>query len=88
MITERDLVPALPTIIISVVTVSIAAWLWYALTRPQKNVRIAVILNGLAVISFLIGESISVGPNPKHDYGGFKNVRTINSGPAWGVSSA
>ena len=84
MITERDMVMALPGIITGMIVISVAVWLYYAFTRP-KNKCIAILLNGLAIISFLVGESISNGPNPKHYYGGFRYARVIPNGPSWGI---
>jgi hypothetical protein len=87
MITEKALVTALPGIILGVALIVIAVWLFYAFTRP-RNKCIAILLNGLGVISFLIGEAITTGPNPKHYYGGFKYAGTIASGrvEAWQIS--
>lgn len=84
MTTEKALTLALPVIIIySAIIIAFAVWIYFAFTRP-RNKRIAILLNGLGVISFLAGEAISNGPNPKHYYGGFRYARTIPSGPKWG----
>jgi hypothetical protein len=84
MTTEKALTLASPVIIIfGAIVIVIAIWLYFAFTRP-RNKRIAILLNGLGVISFLVGEAITHGPNPKHYYNGSR-YRTIPSGPRWGI---
>lgn len=80
--TEKALVTALPGIITGVAVTVIAVWLYYAFTRP-RNRCIAILLNGLGMISFFVGDAITTGPNPKHYYGGFKRAGTIATGPSW-----
>lgn len=82
----RIVIAALPGLIFGVVIIALTIWLYRAFSATG-NVRIAILLNGFAVISFIVGVLICTGTHPKWVYsGGFrKGGGMVGSGPWWGI---
>jgi hypothetical protein len=85
MMDVRIVIAALPNLIFSVIVISVTIWLYRVFT-VTGNERTAILLYGLAVISFVTGIVIIVGLHPKWVYaGGFrKSGGLVGSGPWWG----
>ena len=85
MTSERALELALPSIIVAlVILAAIAVWLRCALSGPRHR-RVPILLNGFAVISFIVGMAITAGPNPQFHVTYSKSGGFTASGPRWGV---
>ena len=86
MATEKALLTLPNTIVIGGILIAVTVWLCRAFSMPKRK-RIPTLINGLAVIVFVVGFAISVGPHPSYSTGkgGIKSSGLIYSGPVWSM---
>ncbi len=85
MTIEKAIALALPNfIVLSGIVIAVAVWLCRAFSYP-RNKRISILLNGFAIISFIMGYAFFLGPNPEfHIQDGLRG-RFIPTGSGWSL---